>query len=279
MADLVEVADALVGFAAAALYPAGIAQPSATGDAVRLYQGWPNPKQLEDDLAAGMVHVSVWPRPGDRNTTRYLGDWTEVSRSAPTITAVVSGATVTFGGSVVPPQAVALLVDGKGYSYGVQAGDTLSTIAVALAALIGADRPASAAGSVLSVPGARAITARIVVAGTSAREWRRQERVFQVTTWASRFDRRDAVARLVDQTLAALYRFPLPDGTVALMRYAGSGQDDDTQKQRVYRRDLLYSVEYPTLESRTDYTVAIQTINVSGGPRLDAQGPIRAINL
>ncbi|HHW4679810.1 MAG TPA: hypothetical protein ACQGQH_10395, partial [Xylella sp.] len=48
---------------------------------ILIYQGWPNPQQLEADLRAGKVHLSVFPRPDDRVTSVMAGDgdWQEQS--------------------------------------------------------------------------------------------------------------------------------------------------------------------------------------------------------
>jgi len=81
MADITEVGQALVAAIARAAYPGGTGQPSVGGCPILIYQGWPNPQQLETDLRAGKVHVSVFPHPGDKVTSVMLGDtgWEELS--------------------------------------------------------------------------------------------------------------------------------------------------------------------------------------------------------
>ncbi|XLV72564.1 hypothetical protein ACKZDW_07905 [Ralstonia syzygii subsp. celebesensis] len=135
MADITEVAQALVDVLAQAAYPNGTAQPSVGNCPILIYQGWPVPQQLEADLQSGKVHISVFPRPGDRVTAVMAGDgdWQEQSND------------------------------------GTQ--------------------------------------------GVSVREIRRQTRNFQITVWASCFERRDPVAKAIDSALASITRLSFPDGS------------------------------------------------------------------
>ncbi|MDB5965526.1 MAG: putative phage protein [Polaromonas sp.] len=257
MADVSEVADALAALVQAAVYPSGTGAAPAGGVACKIYQGWPEPKQLLADLQAQHAHVSIWPSDQDRVTTRRMPEWVQAAAPAPSLAATAAGTAVTIGGTVSTPQAVALLIDGKDYAYAVQPADTLASIAAALAALVVADRAASSAGPVLTIPGSRTIYARLVTTGTSVRETRRESRVFKVIVWADAPARRTALAKVIDQALCALVRVAFADGTVGNIDYVGSQQVDSEQRQGIYRRDLSYAIEYPTLEIRTDTTVGI----------------------
>lgn len=75
MADLEEVLPALASIVANAIYPNGGA--SVVGADVKVYPGWPVPNNLDSDLAQGLAHVSIYPRPEERNTTRYPVTWQE----------------------------------------------------------------------------------------------------------------------------------------------------------------------------------------------------------
>src|SRR5260363_296186 len=55
----------------------------------------------------------------------------------------------------------------------------------------------------------------------------------------------------VDGALATLSRLRLPDSTEGIMAYVNSVQDDGWQKQRIYRRDVFYAVNYPTVQTQT----------------------------
>lgn len=257
MADMTEIADVLVGIVAAAVYPGGTTQPPAGGVQAKIYQGWPDPATLQTDLAAHIAHVTVWPSAKSTITTARMPEWQELFPPAPTLAAAVVGQAVTLSGTVTTPQAVAMIVDGKDYAYGVQAADTLATIAAALAALITVDQPASAAGAVLTIPGADRIVARIVANGISAKEVARERRIFDVTIWADCFDRREVLAKVIGPVLAELTHLAVPDGTSATVEYAGSEQIDTEQRQGIFRRDIHLAIDYGTIVTRTDTTVEI----------------------
>lgn len=185
MADLTDVGNALVGVVADAAYPNGTGSPSVGGCDIRVFQGWPDPTQLEQDLKSGKVQVSVFPRPGDKVQWQGLGDgdWQEQSND------------------------------------GTQ--------------------------------------------GVAIREVRRQTRTFQITIWANCHDKRDPVASAIDSALAGIYRITLPDGSQGLMSYVSSTQDDDLQKQRIYRRDLFYQVSYATTQTVNAQTIKQVVLNTT----------------
>lgn len=261
MADMTDVADVLVGLITAAIYPNGTSQPPVGGVQAKIYQGWPDPATLASDLAAKVAHISVFPTAQEKVTTRRMPEWQQLNAPAPTLTATVAGTQVTIGGTVSTPQAVDLIVDGQDYAYAVQAGDTLASIASALAALVNAKQPASAAGAVITVPGSHKILARVVSSGTSGREVALEERVFRISVWADCFDRREPLAKAIQPMLADLSHLTMPDNTSAIASYAGSQQIDTEQKQGIYRRDINLTVEYSTVLTRTDTTVGIVQIH------------------
>jgi len=275
VADLSDVAAALVGVIAGVVYPSGTGQSPIASVGVKVYHGWPDRNTLNADIAAGRAHVSVWPTPTVRPTTGLSSDWYELSRTAATLTATVAGQTITIAGAVSVPQAVALLIDQRPYVYALQAGDTLATIAAALRNLIVADQPASVAGAVITVPGAHALSARLVTQGVAGRIVRREERVFQVSVWAQTFGARDALAGAIDAALADMRRIVIAYPVRARIAFASSRQDDDLQLQGIYRRDLLYRLEYPVTLTEVQTAVGIVQLNQSGGPSVDAQGPVR----
>lgn len=266
MADLSDVQNALVTLAAQTLYPNGTAQPSIATAPIIIYPGWPIASRLDDDLAAGKVHVSVYARPEERNTTRFSQEWKTISINAATITLAATVNTVTVGGYVWAGQNATLLVNGKPYSYPVQQTDTLTTIATALAALVNADTPATSLGAIVTIPAAYKIVARVGTTGTSIRELRRQERTFQLVIWAPTPALRDAVTQPLDVALAALNFITLSDTSAARLIYKGSPITDDLQKDRLYRRDLLYKVEYATTQTHIDTAITVTQSNFSNQP-------------
>lgn len=165
MADMTDAGNALVTLIAATLYPQGDTAPSLTGDRLLVYQGWPDPVTLGGDLAAGTIHVSIFPMPGDKVTSisQDDDDWEEAADGASAI-----------------------------------------------------------------------------------RELRRQTRLFGIRVWAGGHLRRDAAAAAIDAGLAAVSRMVLADGSVAVLTYDGSVQDDERQQAGIYRRDLFYALNYAT---------------------------------
>lgn len=99
--------------------------------------------------------------------------------------------------------------------------------------------------------------------GTSIKEIRRQERTFQITIWAPTPAARDMIAKVVDPVLAVTSRFTLPDQTSARLIYKGSPITDMLEKSKIYRRDLLYSVEYATTVTETGYAIKENIVNTT----------------
>ena len=278
MADISDVSAALVTTIAGIVYPNGTSQPSITGAPVLVYSGWPDSVQLRADLAAGKIHVSVFPQPNMlRVVDSSMSDWSTPSAPVNTVTLTLAGQAVTVGGTVSTPQNAALAVDNKAYIYAVQAGDTLAGIATALAALVNVDQTATASGAVVTIPGAKYISPRVGGQGVAVRETRRQEQTYMVTVWANCFDQRDPIASAIDSALSGQIHLTLADQSSATLRYKSSRQDDSQQKEGIYRRDLMYAAEFSTFQSQTLTQITATIENVSAGPSLDAQFPIKTI--
>lgn len=101
------------------------------------------------------------------------------------------------------------------------------------------------------------IVARVGVHGYSIRELRRQSRLFQIVIWSPTPARRDTLAKALDAYLTQHKNITLSDGSVGLMKYKNSPMTDDLQKATIYRRDFMYTVEYPTTETMQTTAVAI----------------------
>ncbi len=187
MADMSDAANGLVTEIAGIMYPQGTSAPSLTGDRLLVYQGTPDAVTLANDLAAGTIHVSVFPRPGDKVTSVSHIDehWEQISDN----------------------------------------------------------------GS----------------SGVAILELRRQTRLFAISIWAARHDRRDAAAGAIDAGLAAVSRLRLADGSVAVMTYDSSVQDDDEQEAGIYRRELVYALNYATTLSQTLTAITTTVTDVSPG--------------
>jgi len=249
MADQSDVENALVAQIAAALYPNGPAAPPC-----RIYRGWPNGAALDADLAAGVVNVTVFPIPGTaRNTTRFPDEWTVLDAPAPTLTVSVYNATASFGGSAAVGQIAGLMLDGQSFAWLTQAGDTPATVAANLATQArAAGWIVWLAGAVLTVPAAARFDARVVANAPALREIRRQTQDFRITCWCASPAARDAAAAAIDLAIAPLRFLALADGSSGRIIFTGTTTTDQAETAALFRRDLLYRVEYPTTLAATD---------------------------
>ena len=261
MADLSDVEAALVDIAAVSLglgesyLDGALGIASASGTACRLYRGWPVSGALNDDLSRGISNISVFPPPGaTRNMTRHFRQWHVPNPVTPTLTAIVSGNTVTFEGAGGAGMVAGVRfgpTTGQAYSYRLMAQDTAFTVASELASRI----PGSTAdANVLTVPTDYGLQARVVADQPAFMETRRQEQQIWVIGWCPNPRVRDRLMAAIDAGFANLMdafgrptiQFPLPDGSSAIIRYQGSRTDDAPQQANLWRRDLRYRIEYPT---------------------------------
>ncbi len=273
MADISDVENALVNIAAMALYPNGNPQPgqvrapSVTTDSVRIFAGWPKSAQLDADLKAGIVNVSVFPPKGaEKNTTRFPKDWQESIAPVTTVTADVTGNMITIGGTLGGVQYVTVAIGArKVYSYEITSNDDMDSVASNIAALINVDFPATSAGPTITIDTSATVKARVGSTGTSWMELRRQERLFMVSIWAATVEARVRVSRVVDIAFAEIERLTLPDNSSARIIYHGTTENDDAQRVTLYRRDLNFTVEYATSKTKKDFQITSFRQNVQGG--------------
>ncbi|GAB3249180.1 hypothetical protein [Chitinimonas naiadis] len=273
MADQSDVSNALVAAIAAACYPNGTGQACALSFPVRIYAGWPPPEALDADMKAGIAHATVWPRES-RQLPLLDSDWKTQTEPVITITATVVGQTVTIGGTITAGNIVSVFANGKPYPYSIQQGNTLAGIAASLAALIAADIPGTnAAGAVLTLPASvRGLVARLGGQGTAIRNLRRTAQRFQVTAWGNCYDVRDKLAALIDVALADIKRVALPDGTSGTLHYQSDVQGDSLQKQRIYKRDLFYVVDFNVTQIQTQ--TSITQVQLTAAPSVGGSVPV-----
>ncbi len=248
MADQSDVETALITAVATALYPQGSAGGSAIGTTCRIYRGWPNAVALDADLAAGVVNVTVFPDAArQRNTTRWPDEWVAQAAVTPSLDILVSGTTATVFGTGGAGMLAGLQVDTMSVVYRTASGDTPELVAASLAAKLRAlGRVALASGATVTVPGVGYLLGRVVADQPAMRESKRQNQGFRISLWCPGPASRDSAGAVVDATLAAITFLPLPDGTAGNLRYVNSVLFDQSLDARLYRRDLIYSVDYPT---------------------------------
>lgn len=266
MADLSDVEEALVFTIAAALYPFGpptTATPASPsiGAPVRVLRGWPDASQLDADLAAGVVTVTVFSMPGhSRPTSRYLDEWRQTSTDVSSLTVSVTGTEITFGGTGGPGQLAGVqLPDGTTYS--ILAAGSPADVASALAALVPGS---SASGLVQTMPDSRFV-ARVGGPISEEREVRRQQQGFRVILWCPTPALRDTTSCVVDGALAVLDGefMPLPDGSGGLLKYQGTLPDDVPSKADLWKRTLEYVVEFPTMQRRLTPPILFPRLSVT----------------
>jgi len=268
MADISDVRNTLGSLVGAAMYPNGVGQASAVGITVVVRSGWPVPQQLKAIVAGSNAMVSIYQMPGmGKNTTRFLGDDdAENAIPAPKLTLAVAGNRVTVGGSINAGEAPTLTVNYQPYGYAVKATDTVNTIAAALAALIPG---ASVSGYVVTINGAFSIETDISVPVTVQQEIGRQAQVFMLAIWGPTESLRDAIGRVLELSFKQQPRIVMPDNTWARLLYRGVTDLDASEKSQIYRRNLLYEVEYATMAPTTTNTVTnfgVTTTPVNGSP-------------
>jgi hypothetical protein len=247
MADISGVEQAVVEAVTSILYPAGTSRPSIVGALCRVYRGWPNSATLNADLGSGAVNVTVGAdNASGRTTTRYLPSWNNAP-AQPGATATTSGQAIAIGGDPVTGDVVGTIIDGTPYAYRIQPGDSPDIVAANLGQLIQANRMARVRGANITVPGAASITVRVVCDGTASFESRRQEKDLRIICWCSTPPLRDTVAAAVDAAFDQIHFLLLPDATQARITYHNTVGYDQSQNALLYRRDLIYTVEYATV--------------------------------
>lgn len=273
MADITDVTNAIATLAANVLYPNGTSQPSVAGVKVTVAPGWPIPSQLDAIIAAGNAMLTVYSMPGmDSNTTRFLSQMApKTAIPAASLTLTVSGNQITVGGTIKAGEAASVKVNYQPYSVAVSASDTTATIAAALAAAI---PNAAAVGSVVTITGPFDIATAVSVPTPMQAEVGRQCKVFKLVAWCPNPAVRGLLVSAVDVAFRQTPRILLADNTYGRLIYRGTIETDDAAKQRIYRRDLHYEVEYATTATETDNTVTNFGVGVT-----PTNGATKTINI
>lgn len=259
MADESDAGNALVALLTQAFYPNGTGVESLLGYPATIGRGWPTPAALKKQRETQQVIISVFGQNAtERNVTRFSRDWKQLTEAIETVTATLVGNVMTFGGDTSKPQNVMILVGSLSEAvtrlsavYAVQPGDTLTTIATALAGLLtGLGVVVSSAGPTLTFANTSTVEARIGGWASVAREIKRQERRFQITAWCKTPAQRDQVSPIIDLALSIPSFIRYADGTVGRILYERTMVLDEKQTLEIYRRDFIYCLEYPTIETK-----------------------------
>ena len=86
-----------------------------------------------------------------------------------------------------------------------------------------------------------------------------------VTVWAPDHASRSVISSAVDIALKHNIVVTLPDGSDARIVYNRTSVDDKQQNATIYRRDLVYEVDYATVEDIPGVTITSSNISLQGG--------------
>ena len=263
MADQSDVENALTTAAASSLYPNGTDAVSVPGPSCRIYRGWPNPIALNADLAQGHINVTVFAgNAAPRLLPRFAEEWLSTPIE-PALRISVSRTTVTLVGNITTGLLVGVRVDGQPYSYRTQASDTPALIAATLAAQIRTTRIVQLHGTSLDIPGATDIVARVVADSSALKEVRRQRLTVRICCWCPSPATRDTTAAAIDTTFAMTPFISLADGSAARLIFSGGAVLDQSERASLYRRDLLYDVEYATTITQSQPAMLFGTVGLN----------------
>jgi len=262
MADVSEVTQFIARRVAAALFPDGESETSLAGVPVKIYPGWPVPDALQRDIEAGAAHVTVWPLPGERKVSTGLGrPFRTVAKGKPSLQVNVNGSIIRLSGEVTADTNVQIALGSKVFRLHFPAGITLSSVKARLSETL--PRASVIFGRVV-VLSAGHITATVTTAGTVVRELRRQIKEFQVTVWAPTPVLRNRIGTLVDVTLSEQHHIDLGDHVPAQMLYARQSESDAGGNFHVYRRDLIFSINFALTQQSTASEVIATEFSLNG---------------
>ena len=278
MADLSDLTAYLATTAANAVYPNGTSSASVVDMDCRIYEGWPIPDQLDLDMAGQMMNsatppvaatrpggpvanVSIFPAPGAVEVYQIQDYTYTITAPAINVSSTVSGDTITVSGQVAAGEFMTLVCDDAFvYSAG---GATTAAMLQALATAAQANYPAaSATATTLTVPVSHALVVRHGGSGVQGKVTHRQKHSVMVTVWAPNRIVRNELAGAIDNAIKQTIKVAMPDTSQAIIRYNRTLVNDTQQSEGIYRRDLIYDVEYATVEQFTGVVITSTTMSI-----------------
>ncbi|WP_313188882.1 hypothetical protein [Pantoea sp.] len=262
MASVDDVSHFLARRVADVVYPGGIQLPGIVNAAVKIYPGWPVSGDLQQDIGKGGVHISVWPLPAERKIGSALGRPCRViAKGRPSLQITVNGSLIGVYGVASAFTNVRVSLDEKEFSFQFRAGTTAAQVVHLLTVLL----PLSfIVGSKVCVLMVKHIKALVTTAGTAVRELRRQIKDFQITVWAPTPVLRNRIGSAIDVALSEQCHIDLDDGAPAQLLYARQFDSDRSENWHVYRRDLIFSVNYAITQTLTAPEVTRTVVTLNG---------------
>jgi len=264
MASTDDVARYLARRVAGVVYPGGGRLPGIVNPSVKIYPGWPVPGILQQDIDNGGIHVSVWPLPTERKISTALGrPFRVMAKGKPTLQFTVNGSVIGISGVADAPVNVHVSLNGKAFTFHFRAGTTdQQAINVLTAAL---PKSFTVLSSVCILM-ADHLSVSVTTAGTAVKELHRQIKDFQITVWAPTPGLRDRIGSAIDTALSEHCHIDLNDGVPAQLLYARQFDLDRSENWHVYRRDLIFSVNYATTQTISAPEVTRFQVTLNGHP-------------
>ena len=276
MADISDVTSYLVSAATAAVYPNGTVQPSVAAMDVRLFEGWPLPDQLDLDLNGKtlvnnvpvartngpLANISVFPMLGATLASYQIQDNTKVI-SYPTFGLVVSivGGVINVSGTPNSGEYLTVIADANAFS---ATGASAAAVISALAAFFATKYSGvSSTSSTLTIPYGRTLVVRQGGQGVLGKVTHRQRQSVMVTVWSPTHEVRSILSAAVDNAIKANFKVAMPDTSQILILYNRTNVIDDKQMTTLYRRDLVYDVEYATVLQFPGFVVTTVDVSVA----------------
>lgn len=279
MADISDVTAYLAQVAANAVYPNGTSQSSVASMDCRIYEGWPDPDQLDLDVGGRMLqgnpptpvtrpggpvaNVSIFPMQGTGIAVYQILDETyTIAHPVLGLSLTVNGDTVTVTGEPTAGEYLTLVCD-DAHVYS-ETGATASALLAALATAAQANYPTSSStATTLTVPVGHTLVVRQGGIGTLGKVTHRQRHPVMVSVWAPTQVVRAQLGAAIDNAIKKKIKVTMPDSSQALVIYSRTNVIDDQTSATVYRRDLIYNVEYATVEQFTGYVVTSTNVSIA----------------
>lgn len=261
MASVDDVARFLARRVADVVYPGGSQLPGIVNSAVKIYPGWPAPGDLQQDIDKGGVHISVWPLSTERKIGSALGGpCCVITKGKPTLQFTVNGSSIGVTGMASALTNVRVSVNGKAFTFHFRAGTTAEQ---AITELCKALPKSFTVLSRVCILMAEHLSVSVTTAGTAVKELHRQIKDFQITVWAPVPGLRESIGSAIDAALSEQCHIDLNDGAPAQLLYARQFDSDRSENWHVYRRDLIFSVNYATTHTITapEVTKTVVTLN------------------
>ena len=223
-----------------------------TGKPIAIGQGWPLAEDIDRAVKSGSSIVSIYPVPGSGARPPQVLQFEPEILVAPVhgLSVAVDDINVTLSGTSNAGEIASLVANGKYYAHVSAQAETAATVAAALLTLVEADFPsASLLGAELTITGAYAVLARIGSSGVLSRKIHRQTVQIRIVVWSPNPADRTLIARTVDVAVKRALRLTMPDSSAAIITYEGTNWSDKEENAGIYRRDLILSALFDTLET------------------------------